>query len=195
MHTKQTTTRPELLRARRAVSRAIRLCMPILHDVDHIIVMRAVYAALSRILKKLPGHTKPKGCGIKTLTKKLDDIFSIFIRMAFSDSDGVAECYTCRTRHKWQNLENGHFIGRQYTMLRWNRKNVRPQCHVCNGFNEGNKAEYRRRLVEDVGEQEVLWLEANKKKRRHSRTELEMMIAHYNNVVTGLRAERGTKVS
>ena len=86
------------------------------------------------------------------LIVKLDRLFSIHIRSKDS-KNGVVRCYTCATIDNWQNMDAGHYISRQYKAVRWDSRNVKPQCKSCNRFHEGMKDEFALHLVKDYGPQ------------------------------------------
>jgi 5-methylcytosine-specific restriction endonuclease McrA len=47
------------------------------------------------------------------------------------DGDGV-QCFTCPVSSGWKYMEVGHFISRTVYLLRWDIRNVKPQCPKCN---------------------------------------------------------------
>jgi hypothetical protein len=72
----------------------------------------------------------------------------------------VGYCYTCRRVLPFAKLQNGHYISRSVSQVTyfWH-DNCRPQCVGCNKWKEGNKAEFRRYLVEELGEKKVEQME------------------------------------
>lgn len=98
------------------------------------------------------------------LVKKCDKLFSIFIRLHFSDKDWYVRCYTCGKRMKRNDPECscGHRIGRAFQYLRWHINNARPQCMWrCNSKLSGNWEPliFRKELVNEIGETAVDELE------------------------------------
>ena len=87
---------------------------------------------------------------INTLIKKLDRIFSEYIRRRDA-KDGVARCVTCGKYDDWKRFHAGHFVVRQHKSTRWSERNVWPQCPSCNSFHEGAKDEYSLFLVRKFG--------------------------------------------
>ena len=51
----------------------------------------------------------------KTLVKKLDAVFSEYIRRKYADKNGIVKCYTCNKKAYWkgEGMQNGHFISRK----------------------------------------------------------------------------------
>lgn len=86
----------------------------------------------------------------KSLTKKLDRIFSEYIRR-FHSKDGVTKCVTCNKMDVWQEMDAGHYISRSHLNTRFDERNVWPQCKSCNRFHEGRKDEYALFLINKYG--------------------------------------------
>lgn len=64
--------------------------------------------------------------------------------------------------------------------LRFSELNCNAQCRHCNRFQEGNIQDYRKGLIEKIGEQKVLLLEAQKNiTNKISNFELELLAKHY----------------
>jgi hypothetical protein len=122
--------------------------------------------------------TKPKILKEKTysqLKKKLDEVFSIFIRMR---DKGV--CFTCCSKSEWKYTDAGHFINRKHLVTRWDERNVHAQCIGCNRFRNGNKEDYAVRLEQLYGHgilQELHMLKQTGKEFKYN--ELENLINHY----------------
>jgi hypothetical protein len=80
--------------------------------------------------------TKPKVKSISKLKKKLDAIFSKYIRLKYA-KDGYVQCYTCSVCKPVSEMQNGHWIPRNNVATRFSEENCRPQCVGCNMFNKG----------------------------------------------------------
>jgi len=91
---------------------------------------------------------KTKKPARKTLVKKLDTVFSIYIRQR-NAIDDIAECVTCGKKDHWKKLQNGHFMSRKHLSTRWDEDNCQVQCSGCNVFKYGEQYKYS------------LWLESN----------------------------------
>jgi|SRR3990167_1460516 len=98
---------------------------------------------------------------LSTLVKKLDKIFSEYIRRRDS-KDGVARCVTCGKYENWKEIDCGHFVSRDKKSTRWNEKNCHPQCKSCNRFHEGRKDEYALFLIRKYGQGILEELNKNK---------------------------------
>lgn len=84
----------------------------------------------------------------KELTKlkaKADKVFSQYIRLRDS-KDGIAECITCGTRKPIKLMQNGHFVTRSASALRFDELNCNAQCTGCNMFKAGEQYLYSKAL-------------------------------------------------
>lgn len=97
-----------------------------------------------------------------TLIRNLDSAFSKFIRTKYADRAGLVFCFTCSKRMHWKEIQNGHYITRSCAILRWHENNCRPQCASCNIFRSGQPVTFRENLVEELGEETVKLLEAER---------------------------------
>ena len=78
------------------------------------------------------------------LVKKLDNIFSQYIRLSASDKDGNCVCVTCGKVAHWKNggMQAGHFQSRRHYATRWEEDNVKVQCSSCNVFRYGEQFKF-----------------------------------------------------
>lgn len=85
------------------------------------------------------------------LKKELDRVFSIWVRMQGAE-DFNNSCYTCGKYLPVKQLQAGHFIGRrQGQAIRWEPRNVKPQCLNCNVFRRGNLPRFAEHLMQEYG--------------------------------------------
>lgn len=94
----------------------------------------------------------------KQLVKKLDSIFSQYIRMKNSRM-GDATCVTCGVSRPWKQMQNGHFFTRGRYPTRWEENNCHVQCAACNVFLHGNYIVYTRYMIKRYGSDYVDELE------------------------------------
>ena len=94
--------------------------------------------------KKLPSLAK--------LKRRLDILFSQWIRRRDTVTDGMGVCITCCTVAR---LQAGHFIKRQHLATRWDERNVHGQCPRCNLWLHGNEGEYCNILIKRYGQDVV----------------------------------------
>jgi len=78
--------------------------------------------------------------------------FNKFIR----ERDKELSCVSCNGRVE----QAGHFYsGGHYSALRFNENNVHGQCKRCNMFLSGNLNEYRRNIINRIGENGLIQLD------------------------------------
>ena len=85
------------------------------------------------------------------LVKKLDSIFSQYIRQKDADND-MATCFTCDKVDNVKSLQNGHFQSRKHYSTRWDEVNCQVQCPKCNVFNYGEQFVFGSKLDSKYGE-------------------------------------------
>tara|TARA_R110000764_G_scaffold227080_1_gene317032 strand:+ start:192 stop:569 length:378 start_codon:yes stop_codon:yes gene_type:complete len=90
----------------------------------------------------------PKKASRKTIVKKLDTIFSIYIRRRYSKDD-ISECVTCGKQDHWKSLQAGHFMSRKHYSTRWDEENVEVQCMGCNVYRSGEQYLFAKYLGEN----------------------------------------------
>ena len=78
----------------------------------------------------------------KGLVKKLDTIFSEFIRLRTANGNGFVECVTCGKVDHWRSMDCGHFMSRKNISTRWHEDNCQVQCKSCNVFRYGEQYKY-----------------------------------------------------
>lgn len=91
--------------------------------------------------------------------RKLDAVFSEYVRRSHADWKGYAQCYTCLQPKPWKEMDNGHFHSRAKMSVRWDKDNNRPQCKGCNGPRGGEIAFYASRLLKELGRKKFNALE------------------------------------
>jgi 5-methylcytosine-specific restriction endonuclease McrA len=80
----------------------------------------------------------PKKPTRKSLIKKLDTVFSQYIRLRYAKNE-IATCVTCGKKDHWKKLQAGHFMSRKHYSTRWDEDNVEVQCQACNVFRYGEQ--------------------------------------------------------
>ena len=76
------------------------------------------------------------------LVKKLDTVFSQYIRRSNADNNGYCTCVTCNKTFHWKEIQAGHFMSRKFYSVRWSEENVKPQCVACNVYRAGEQYKY-----------------------------------------------------
>ena len=94
----------------------------------------------------------PKKVTRKSLIKKLDTLFSLYIRLKSADKNGFIKCYTCGVKKHYKDyMQCGHFISRRHYILRWSERNARPQCYGCNVMAQGRQYQFAINLNKEYG--------------------------------------------
>lgn len=93
---------------------------------------------------------KKKTEGRSPLVKRLDNVFSKYIRKKYA-VDGMTACVTCGVVKRWQEQQNGHYMSRGHLPTRWDEENCAPQCVACNVFKKGNYTEYVLWMIDKYG--------------------------------------------
>lgn len=84
----------------------------------------------------------PKKPTRSKLVKKLDTVFSQWVRLSNADNNKNCICITCNKTLFWKEIQAGHFISRKHYSTRWDERNVKPQCAGCNVFRYGEQYKY-----------------------------------------------------
>jgi len=117
---------------------------------------------------------KPKR---KNLIKKLDAVFSKYIRLRDADTEGYCRCSTCGEVHHWTKIQAGHFISRKHYSTRWNEDNVHAQCVACNVFRYGEQYKFSLYLGDKLSKE---LLEKSRLIAKFTDIEIKEMIDDYN---------------
>lgn len=132
-----------------------------------------------------------KRMSISQLTKKLDTIFSLYIRLKNSDAKGMVKCFTCDNSHHYKAIQNGHFQSRRFMSTRFLERNCAPQCYACNVGMSGMQYEYGKRLDKIYGEgmaDQVV--KASKEVRKFTSEEMVELIEFYKDKVEKLKKQK-----
>jgi hypothetical protein len=131
---------------------------------------------------------------ISKLKKKLDAIFSLYIRLRTADDYGNNQCCTCGKVDHWSNLQCGHFVSRKHLSTRFHDMNCFPQCIGCNIFKYGEQWKFGHFIDSNFGEgtaEELVVLGHTTLK--ISRIEYEEKISYYKALVDKLKKDKGTE--
>jgi hypothetical protein len=133
---------------------------------------------------------------LSSLEKKLDQVFSQYVRRSHADEGGTVKCVTCPRLLFWKEADCGHWIKRQHRSVRWDERNVAPQCTRCNHFQGGAQDEFSAHIISVHGietHQELIRLKHEV--RKFSRTDLEELIVEYKTKLSELDNNQGEKQS
>ena len=89
---------------------------------------------------------------ISKLKKKLDVLFSQYIRRRNADHLGRVKCFTCGVEKHWKEQQAGHFQSRSHHSTRWDEINVQVQCVKCNMYRQGEQYKFGMYLDQRFGD-------------------------------------------
>jgi hypothetical protein len=117
---------------------------------------------------------------IPKLTAKAQKVFNKYVRERDSEN-GYFTCISCGKTLPIEQMNAGHYIPQKNSsLLRFNEYNVHGECISDNGFNEFHLINYRKNLINKIGQEMVDWLEENQRTiKKWSRTELNELIDRY----------------
>lgn len=125
------------------------------------------------------------------LVQKLDQVFSVYIRLLVADKNWYITCPLCWARVHWTKAQNMHFITRSVYKYRWDERNCYAGCMRCNVILHGNYIVYTRRMQRKFGEVVVDAMINDKQIMKISTWELQEMMERYKILVNDLRTEKG----
>lgn len=126
------------------------------------------------------------------LEKKLDKVFSRYIRLRDSDSLGYINCITCNKTLTYETAQNCHFISRKHRATRWDEFNCHAGCVGCNVFAGGRLDEYAFQIVDRYGSAVLATLiEAKHSNTQIKRPQLMDMIEVYEKKIEALQKKQG----
>ena len=140
--------------------------------------------------KKTSSRQKPN------LVKKLDRIFSLYIRLRDVMPNGYVRCISCGQIKSFEDVDCGHFHSRRHMATRFSEDNCNAECKFDNRFSADHLIGYQRNLIQKIGQQRFDLLNV----KAHSTcnftdSELNDMISHYTAEVKKLSSLKGIKVN
>ena len=130
------------------------------------------------------------------LTKKLDKVFSAYIRLRDAMPSGCFKCISCGKIKPFEQADCGHFFSRKNMSVRFDEDDCHAECRSCNRFSSDHLIAYQTNLIRKVGIQRFELLSAKAHQTKHwSDFELEAMIKHYTAEVKRLSSLKGIKVN
>jgi hypothetical protein len=114
-----------------------------------------------------------------SLVADLDAVFSKYIRHKYANKDGMVKCYTCDAVEPIGLIENGHYIPRGHMYLRWDERNCRAQCNICNCMKHGNIPAYTKALESEFPGITDILMGESRTVYKWAREELKSLIGEY----------------
>lgn len=121
------------------------------------------------------------------LIKKLDKVFSLYIRLRYAKNE-IAQCFTCGKKDHYKRLQCGHFQSRKHYSTRWDEINCQVQCAGCNVFRYGEQFVFGKNLDMEFGKgcSESLFYKA-KETVKYSTSDLNELITKYTLLIKDLK--------
>lgn len=113
------------------------------------------------------------------LISDLDQVFSIYIRLKYSDDKGMVECFTSGKKFHYKQIQCGHFISRSNLSTRWLEANCRPQSEHDNCLLSGNLKVFEKNLEKEKPGNVELLRETSREIVKPTITELKSLIIEY----------------
>ena len=125
------------------------------------------------------------------LIKKLDQVFSVYVRLSVADKEWYITCPLCWARVHWTKAQNMHFITRSVYKYRRDEKNCHAGCMRCNVILHGNYIAYTRRMQRKYGEILVDEMINDRQICKIATSSLQEMIDRYQALVDELKNTKG----
>lgn len=124
--------------------------------------------------------------------KKLDKVFSQYIRLRDAMENGMARCISCGGVKPLEMFDNGHYHSRTHMSTRWDEDNCHAECRFCNRFKADHMIGYRENLIRKIGQQRYDLLAWKARQSKHwAEFELKELVKHYTDMVKKLTKEKG----
>lgn len=164
----------------------------------HLLKMLVMYYLKRKAKKKkdkpLPLFDK---AGIKVrrrtdYVKKLDKVFSLYIRLRDAMPGGCFRCVSCGQIKPFAQADAGHYYSRRHMSTRFDEDNVHAECRACNRFKADHLIGYRENLIRRIGQMRFDKLEWKSRQAKHwTDFELKELIRYYSALVEKLEKDKG----
>lgn len=146
---------------------------------------------IKRKVKERPAARKRQP-SLPTLIKRLDKVFSQYIRLRDAMPNGYFVCISCGKVKPLEQADCGHYHSRMHMSTRFDEDNCNAECRACNRFSSDHTIGYREHLLRKIGLQRFQMLEVRAhQSRKWSCFELEELIKYYREKVKELQKEKG----
>lgn len=130
------------------------------------------------------------------LVKKLDRVFSLYIRLRDAMPSGFVRCISCGKIKRFEDVDCGHYFSRTHMATRFDEDNCNAECRSCNRMSADHLIGYRKNLVAKIGLNRIDRLDVLAHSQKHwLDSELEEKIRYYTAEVRRLSQEKGIHVN
>lgn len=130
---------------------------------------------------------------LSTLIKKMDDIFSDYIRLRDADNHGTVTCFITGERVWWRDADAAHFVGRSNMPTRYDEMNVHATTRDSNRFDPDHHTKYYLKMEEKYGWQVRQAIEQKGKSlMKFNRSDILEMMEEYSEKVAILKKQKTT---
>jgi hypothetical protein len=145
---------------------------------------------IAKVKERKERVRKKKAESIGVLTKKLDRIFSVYVRLRDTNKNHSTKCFTCDKVLHWREIQCGHFQSRRFYSTRFHELNCMPQCYACNIGLSGNQYIFGVNLdkLHGPGTADRM-VTLSKEVKKFTSPEMMELISHYEKAVGELRKE------
>lgn len=136
---------------------------------------------------------KPRNPSIASLVRKLDDVFSLYIRLRDSKPYGYKafRCISCGQIKPFDQMDCGHFIGRMHMATRFDEENCHGECRMDNRFSPDHMIYYQRNLEKLIGREKLdLLIARGRATKKWTAWELKILLTYYQGEVKKMLQER-----
>jgi len=129
------------------------------------------------------------------LAKRLDMVFSAFVRLRDAMYGGNTVCISCGRVLPFEQMQAGHYYSRRCMSTRWDERNVNAECAICNCHDSNHLKGYTDNLLAKIGDERFEQLNVlHNQERKWSDAELKDMIRHYTAEARRLSKKKGIKI-
>ena len=147
------------------------------------------------IKRKKSTTPRKRKSSLSTLVRKLDKVFSRYIRLRDAMPGGMTRCISCGKIKPVSSMDCGHFYSRTHMSTRFDEDNCNSECSACNRFSADHLIGYRENLIKKIGVQRFKLLEVKAHEtKKWSCFELEQLIKYYKALGDKLSEEKGIKI-
>lgn len=144
--------------------------------------------------RKKSSSAKKKNRGTD-LVKKLDRVFSAYIRLRDVMPNGFFVCISCGKIKHISDGDCGHFYSRRHMATRFDEDNCHLECRGCNRADGDHLHGYAERLESKIGKSRVDILKwKHTQFKSYSDYELQQMIDYYKEKAKVLRSLKGVYI-